>query len=134
MRDILIQRQGVNTEALTDALKAAFPGKVFGVSTGPYGVRVHVEDSTTSENETNITSAVQTHDPAVLTTNQQAVVDVRSEADTLRAQAAQAIADIDAALAALPAATLTETKTIIGGILQRQKRIIKVVARLSLQL
>lgn len=76
---------------------------------------------------------VQTHiqnnyDAAWMWQQGQPVEGSRLETALVRARADDILDDIDADLAALPAATAAETKTILGHALQQQRRMVRVLA------
>jgi len=71
MKDILIERWNVNSTALDASLRAAFGEPVFGgISTGSYGVTVHLADDVTIEQIEQARQMVIDHDPAILTPEQ----------------------------------------------------------------
>ena len=72
MTNITIERQGINDEALDAELRAALGNLVTGISSGPYGVIVHLDDQVTSAETNQARRMVENHDPEVLTPRQQA--------------------------------------------------------------
>lgn len=72
MKTITIQRSSVNIEALDAALQAVFGNRMSGISTGKYGVQVHLADDATPQEISQAKSIVTNHDPSVLTPEQQA--------------------------------------------------------------
>lgn len=51
MREITIQRETINFEALDGALRAALGEQLVGMSTGPSGVTVYLTDNASDEQE-----------------------------------------------------------------------------------
>lgn len=71
MREIQVQRESVNVEALDAALRAALGDVVFGISAGPEGVVAHLADSATAEQSAQARMLIEQHDPTLLTPEQQ---------------------------------------------------------------
>jgi hypothetical protein len=73
MQNIRMERSGINVEALDAEVRVEFGERAFGISTGPYGVIVHLSDDATPQQINRARQIVQNHDPSVLTAEQQAV-------------------------------------------------------------
>ena len=72
MQNITIARNDVNDAALTEEVRAALGERVSGISTGPYGVIVHLDDRATPAQIAQVQTIVEAHNPAVRTPDQQA--------------------------------------------------------------
>lgn len=59
--EMAFKRKGVNAAQLTDELLAVLGADVVGVSTGPYGVRVHVARELKDKERAEIKTLVATH-------------------------------------------------------------------------
>jgi hypothetical protein len=70
MQNILVEKYNVNTDALDAVLRAAFGEQVFGISTGPHGVIVHLADDVTPAQIAQAEQIVIDHDPSILTPEQ----------------------------------------------------------------
>ena len=84
MQDIRIARNNVNIEALAAELQAALGNLSRGMSTGPYGVVVHLDDRATAQQIAQAQTIVENHDPTVLTPEQQARQQRQQRLDDLR--------------------------------------------------
>jgi hypothetical protein len=85
MQTIAIAQNSVNSEALDSALRAALGAQAIGISTGPYGVAVHLSDQASQADIDQVQAIVAAHDPAVLTAEQQARIDQQAALDSARA-------------------------------------------------
>ena len=72
MQNITIERWDVNIAALDAELRAALGELVSGISTGPYGVQVHLSDDVTPASIQQARQIITSHDPKILTPKQQA--------------------------------------------------------------
>lgn len=70
MIDITIDKTNINIEALDADLIAALPGLVSGISTGWYGVTVHLVDNATQGEIDTAIAIVNAHDSSVKTADQ----------------------------------------------------------------
>ena len=68
-----ISGASVNIEALNIALRATLAEKLRGISTGPGGVVVHLDDSATLADVDSAESIATSHDPATRTPRQQRI-------------------------------------------------------------
>ena len=93
MQNITIERNtNINSEALDAAIRAAVGGKISGISTGSYGVCIHLTDETTTAADIEqARSIVTAHDPAILTADQQARQDRTQALATARSAQATPI-------------------------------------------
>lgn len=62
----------INVELLNHELNATVPELVSGISTGPYGIRLHLSRTPTAQERSQLQEVVATHDPTRLTPEQQA--------------------------------------------------------------
>jgi hypothetical protein len=85
MQTITIARNSVNVEALDANLRAALGAKAAGISTGPYGVAVHLSDEANQSDIDQVQTIVAAHDPVVLSAEQQARIDRQAALDSARA-------------------------------------------------
>ena len=95
MQDITIARNNVNVEALDAELQAALGNLSRGVSTGPYGVMVHLDDRATEAQIAQVQAIVEDHDPSVLTPEQQARQQRQARLETLRQTRGEALDPAD---------------------------------------
>lgn len=84
MKDIAFERRNVNVEALHADLVAVLGSMSNGVSTGPFGVIVHLNDQVTPAQITQVRTIVESHDPSRLTAKQQAEIDRKTKLDQAR--------------------------------------------------
>jgi hypothetical protein len=84
MQDITIAQKPVNIEALDADLRAALGSTVAGISTGPYGVEVHLSDDATPTQLNQARSIVQAHDATKLSAQQQAEVQREAQLEQAR--------------------------------------------------
>ena len=84
MREITIQREIINFEALDAALRAELGEQLVGISTGPSGVTVYLTDNVTDEQEAEARDIVEDHDPTQLTSEQQAEIDRQQQLQQAR--------------------------------------------------
>jgi hypothetical protein len=82
--DITIARNDVNDEGLNEEVRAAFGNLTSGISTGPYGVIVHLDDRVTPAQIAQAKAIVENHDPAVLSPRQQAEAQRQQRLASLR--------------------------------------------------
>lgn len=75
MHNITIEPRNVNPEALDGELRAALGEVYAGLSTGPYGICIHLADEASPAQEQQAKQIVASHDPARLTAGQQAELD-----------------------------------------------------------
>jgi hypothetical protein len=75
MNNITLQKASVNTEALNAALLSALTTTFKGISTSAGQVIVHLDDNATPIQAQQAEQIVTSHNPAVLTPEQQAEVD-----------------------------------------------------------
>jgi hypothetical protein len=85
MRDITLDRQFVNLEALHADLRAALGGIVRGVSSGPYGLRLHLTDDASDSHIEQAVTLAFSHDPTRLTPRQQAEAERELQLELARA-------------------------------------------------
>jgi hypothetical protein len=85
MQTITIARNSVNLEALDADIRAALGSKAAGISSGPYGVAVHLSDNASQADIDQVQAIVAAHDSAVLTAEQQARIDQQAALDSARA-------------------------------------------------
>ena len=86
MQNIQIEKRGINFEALNAEVRAEFGEHVSGISTGPYGVIVHLSDDATPEQINRVQQIVQNHDPSVLTAEQQAEIERQQNLEQVRSE------------------------------------------------
>jgi hypothetical protein len=72
MKNIKIERQNINIAALDATIRAAFGEQVSGISTGPYGVMIHMADDVTPAQIEQTRQIVADHDETVQTPEQSA--------------------------------------------------------------
>lgn len=72
MQNLTFTQREINAELLSAELQAALSSMTSGVSSGPYGVIVHLNDNATAEQIAQARAIVENHDPAVLTPRQEA--------------------------------------------------------------
>jgi hypothetical protein len=71
MHEITLEPKSINIEALDGSLRNALGAVFIGISTGPYGVRIHLVDAATSQQIAQARAVAQTHNPMQLTPQQQ---------------------------------------------------------------
>ncbi len=74
MDEVQVQRTGVNVAQLTDELRAIFGADVLGVSSGPYGVRVHLAREPKDAERAQIEALVKAHVPQPAGAEQEAQI------------------------------------------------------------
>lgn len=94
MREIVIEREDVNIEALDDALHTALGAVYIGLSTRPNTLILHLTDASTVGQRAQARQIALDHDATQLTVEQQRRVFRRQQLAQLRAQNAS---DIDPA-------------------------------------
>lgn len=114
-----------NRERLTEVIRVQYPNAVFRFAehnpTSPY---IEIDDDNADEGV--LTTIVENHNPAELTTEQQTQAEDISERATLLQQAAAALTQIENDETALTAAaSLAAVKPIVQNMLNREERIIK---------
>lgn len=72
MKTMIFERFEINEESLAADLQAALGTLTSGVSSGPSGVIVYLDDNTTPQQMAEARRIVENHDPAALTPRQQA--------------------------------------------------------------
>jgi len=85
MRDITIDRHFVNLDSLHSDLRAALGGIVRGVSTGPYGLRLHLADEASDSHIEQALTIAYSHDPTKLTPQQQTEAERELQLELARA-------------------------------------------------
>src|SRR5262245_37495506 len=85
MRDVSIDRRFVNLDSLHTDLRAALGGIVRGVSTGPYGLRLHLADDASDHHIEQALTIAYNHDPSKLTPQQQAEAERELQLELARA-------------------------------------------------
>lgn len=86
MPNVEFKRNNVNPEALDEAIRDEFGAQVSGISSGPYGVKVHFVDEPSAEQINRVREMVQNHDPSVQTPEQQAAERRRHTLEQLRSE------------------------------------------------
>ncbi len=84
MQEVYVERTAVNYEALDAALKKTLGGLVLGISTGPGWVRLYLDDNATQTQQKNGRTLIETHDPTVLSPEQQAEATFKAHLAKLR--------------------------------------------------
>jgi hypothetical protein len=82
--DLMFDKQPVNPELLHEELAVALGAQFVGVSTGPQGLRVHVQDDTLPAKQDQVAALVAAHDASKLTAAQKAEADRQTALDALR--------------------------------------------------
>jgi hypothetical protein len=82
--DLVYEKSPVNLEGLNEELAAAMGEKFAGVSAGPSGLRVHIQDDMPQSAQEQIGALVAAHDATKLTAAQQAEVNREAALDALR--------------------------------------------------
>lgn len=72
----------VNTQTLDDDLRETFGALISGVSTGPYGVRVHLATEATEQQRADVLALLEAHDPAKLSAKEAARLARRETIET----------------------------------------------------
>ena len=85
MREIQVEREIVNVEALDAALRAALGGVVFGISAGPQKVVTYVADDATVQQISLVQTLIEQHDPTLLTPEQQVKLERHEQLEQARA-------------------------------------------------
>ncbi len=87
IHEIALKRDAntINLARLHDELTAQLTG-VIGVSTGDYGVRVHLDHKPTAGEIATVEGIVKAHDPTQLTKEQQALVQWKTKVEALSAK------------------------------------------------
>lgn len=86
MQEILIQKpEALNAEALEEALRGTLGPALRGISSGPYGLRIHLAGPLTEAQIAQARAIVQSHDPAQLTARQSAALERRHRLEQARA-------------------------------------------------
>lgn len=98
MREINVQIETINIQALDAALRTELSEVFVGLSTGPNGVIVYLTDDTTDEQEAQARDIVESHDPTQLTPEQQAALDRQQQLEQAREANSEpfAVSDFDA--------------------------------------
>jgi len=82
--DLVYEKSPVNLARLNEELAAALGEKFAGVSGGPGGLRVHIQDDMPLALQDQIAPLIQAHDATKLTAAQQAEVNREAALDALR--------------------------------------------------
>ena len=108
MQTITIARNDINDEALDAEVRAAFGTLTSGISTGPYGVMVHLDDRATPAQIAQAQTLVENHDPAVLTSEQEAEQQRQQRLASLRTSRGEALDPANYSGEAAPIQTLAD--------------------------
>lgn len=85
MKDLIIENvRAANIEALDQSLRAALGNLVFGLSYTSETVTVHLADNATKAQQNQARTLVESHDPAVLTPQQQQEIARKTKLDQAR--------------------------------------------------
>lgn len=79
MENIVIERQGINVEALDETLRSTLGEQFRGLSASRGQVVLHMEDGIDQAGISQAMDLVNTHDPTVLTAKQQMEADMESQ-------------------------------------------------------
>jgi hypothetical protein len=82
--DLVYDKTPVNPARLQEELAAVLGLQFVGVSTGPNGLRVHIQNDMSAANQAKIAGIVAAHDASQLSTTQQAEADQQTALDALR--------------------------------------------------
>lgn len=86
MQNIRFEGLRVNSDALSTEVASELKDVLFGISTGSYGVIVHLSDDATPEQINRVRQIVQNHDPSVLTAEQQARIERQQKLEQVRSE------------------------------------------------
>lgn len=95
MKNIVHERKAVNPEALDAELRAALGAALIGISAGPNGVLVHLQDDVTAQQVTTAQQLVAAHDPSRLSPRQQAEQERQQQLAALRSAKGAALNPTD---------------------------------------
>lgn len=85
MHDILLEKpELLNAEALEEQLRSIFGPALRGISTGSYGLRLHLAGPLSETQLAQARAAVRGHEAAKLTSRQQAALEVRQRLEQAR--------------------------------------------------
>jgi hypothetical protein len=96
MIDVTLPRASVNIDALDEQLRAALGGATSGFSIGRGEVTVHLSDTATPSQIEWARAIIASHDPAALTTSQQAALIRRQKLDQARRDFGASEIDLEA--------------------------------------
>lgn len=97
MKDIIIENvRAANIEALDQSLREALGNLVFGLSYTAETLTVHLTDNATKAQQNQARALVESHDPAVLTPQQQAEIARKAKLDQVRRDYGAAEIDLKA--------------------------------------
>ncbi len=75
MAELSLIYKRVNPARLDEEMRAAFGGRIQGISTGPHSIRVHFQEEPSGEDEALAQAVLDAHDPEALSAAQQACQD-----------------------------------------------------------
>ena len=82
MKNVIVERQNINTQALDGELRAALGALVYGISASRGQVVVHLDSAASAQDEAQAEQIVIDHDASQLTAEQQAQADLEAERDS----------------------------------------------------